>query len=93
MTMAELGADYVAFGPAGDEPARQWRAELIAWWVEIFVTPCVAWDVEAAEEAERLVSLGVDFIALSTAIWRVGRCKRRASPTIGACLRKARTAA
>jgi thiamine-phosphate pyrophosphorylase len=92
MTMAELGAEYVAFGPAGDEPARERRAELIAWWAEIFVTPCVAWDIEAAEEAERLASLGADFIALSTAIWRADDAAKRIA-TIGAGLRKARTPA
>jgi thiamine-phosphate pyrophosphorylase len=92
MIMAELGADYVAFGPAEDEPARERRAELIAWWSEIFVAPCVAWDVETAEEAERLAGLGADFIALATAIWQVEGAAHRIA-AIGAALRRARTAA
>ena len=93
MTMAELGADYVAFGPAeANEAACELRAELIAWWSEIFVAPCVAWDVETAEEAERLAGLGADFIALSTAIWQAEDVAQRIA-TIGAALRRARTAA
>jgi len=92
MIMAELGADYVAFGPAEDESTRERRAELIAWWAEIFVVPCVAWDVETAEEAERLASLGADFIALSIAVWQAEGAGHRIA-TIGAVLREARTAA
>lgn len=92
MTMAELGADYVAFGPALEEPTRQLRAELIAWWAEIFVTPCVAWDVETVEEAELLAGLGADFIALSTSLWQADEAVKRIT-TIGAALRNARTAA
>ncbi|MGC2410176.1 MAG: thiamine phosphate synthase [Methyloceanibacter sp.] len=93
MIMAELGVDYVAFGPAkANEAARDRRAELIAWWTEIFEVPCVAWDVETAEEAERLAGLGADFIALSTAIWQAEGAAQRIA-TIDAALRRGRTAA
>jgi thiamine-phosphate pyrophosphorylase len=93
MIMAELGVDYVAFGPAkANEAARDRRAELIAWWTEIFEVPCVAWDVETAEEAERLAGLGADFIALSTAIWQAEGAAQRIA-TIDAALRRVRTAA
>jgi thiamine-phosphate pyrophosphorylase len=92
MVMAELGADYIAFGPMqGDgEPDR--RAEFIGWWAEIFVVPSVAWDVETAEEAETLASLGADFVALSTAIWQAKDAVKRIAG-IGAALRQVRTAA
>ena len=91
MTMAELGADYVAFGPApGDGEADQ-RAERIAWWAEIFVVPCVAFDVETPEEAERLAGLGADFIAVSTAVWQAEDASHRIA-AIGAALTRARTA-
>jgi thiamine-phosphate pyrophosphorylase len=68
MTLAEAEADYIAFGaPAhlkdGDK-ARARRDELIAWWAEIFQAPCVAFDVETAEEAEALSLSGADFIAI-----------------------------
>jgi thiamine-phosphate pyrophosphorylase len=66
MTIAEAGAEYVAFGaPAnlGDE-GRERRDELIAWWAEIFEAPCVAFDVETPGEAEALARAGADFVAV-----------------------------
>ncbi len=53
MLLAELGADYVAFG-AGRQAtidAIDQYADLISWWSEIFVVPCVAWNVDNAEDA------------------------------------------
>lgn len=71
MRLAELGADYVAFGgPDGTIDAIDQYADLIAWWSEIFVVPCVAWNVNNAAHAARLASLGADFVAPSKSIWR-----------------------
>ncbi len=73
MRLAELGADYVAFGPAAAESdigGIDQYAELIAWWSEIFVVPCVAWNVDSPEDAARLAALGADFVAPSNRIWR-----------------------
>ena len=90
MVFAELGADYVAFGPA---PAGlEERARLIAWWSEIFVVPCVAWNVETLEEAVNLASLGADFVALSASIWRTEGASQPIAK-IGAALLEARSAA
>lgn len=71
MVIAEMGADYVAFGPNLTAVARNGdeRAELIAWWSEIFVIPCIAWDVSTAEEAATLAALGADFLALPQSFW------------------------
>jgi thiamine-phosphate pyrophosphorylase len=68
MTVAEDGADYVAFGAPAHlkdrAKARVRRDELIAWWAEIFEAPCVALDVETPEEAEALARAGADFVGL-----------------------------
>jgi thiamine-phosphate pyrophosphorylase len=68
MELAEGGADYIAFGiPPHVEDraaAADRRRELISWWGEIFEVPCVAFDVESAEEAQVLAGAGADFIAL-----------------------------
>jgi thiamine-phosphate pyrophosphorylase len=71
MTLAEAGADYVAFGaPArlhDREKARARRDDLLAWWAEIFQVPCVAFDVEDPREAEALARAGADFVAVTLA--------------------------
>ncbi len=68
MTIAEAGADYVAFGiPANVQnriKARERRLDLIAWWAEIFEVPCVALDVETPELAAALAQAGADFIGV-----------------------------
>jgi thiamine-phosphate pyrophosphorylase len=69
MRLAELGADYVAFGTVTENGIDQ-CAELIAWWSEIFVVPCVAWNVDSPEDAARLAGLGADFVAPSNRIWQ-----------------------
>jgi thiamine-phosphate pyrophosphorylase len=69
MTLAEEGAEYVAFGAPLDlldlDKARARRADLIAWWAEIFEVPCVAFDVESAEAAEAMARAGADFVAVT----------------------------
>jgi thiamine-phosphate pyrophosphorylase len=72
MLLAEMGADYVAFdaGDASDTDAINQRAELISWWSEIFVVPCVAWNIASAEEAARCAALGADFVAPAPELWR-----------------------
>ncbi|MGH6737280.1 MAG: thiamine phosphate synthase [Methyloceanibacter sp.] len=74
MALAEAGADYVAFGPdAGDIDGIDQCAELIAWWSEIFIVPCVAWNVDDAGQAAHLARLGADFVAPSRTIWQDDR--------------------
>ena len=68
MSLAEDGADYIAFGiPPHVEDrasAAERRLELVGWWSEIFEVPCVAFDVEDAEDAAALAAAGADFIAM-----------------------------
>ncbi|MEM8574703.1 MAG: thiamine phosphate synthase [Pseudomonadota bacterium] len=72
MELAESGADYVAFGAPGQsdrEVEFERLAETVAWWSEIFVVPCVAWNIADRAEAVALTKLGVDFIAPPSTIW------------------------
>lgn len=65
MTLGEAGADYVAFGSAsGDETGDDEQVDLIAWWSNLFVVPCVAFGVETAEQAAEASIAGADFIAV-----------------------------
>ena len=68
MTLAEDGADYIAFGiPPHVEDraaAAARRLELVAWWGEIFEIPCVAFDVDTTDEAIALAGAGADFVAV-----------------------------
>ena len=94
MQFAELGADYVAFGAESGSTidAINERAELIAWWSEIFVVPCVAWNVDSASDAAKLAALGADFVALSRLIWHDDDALKRIIEIDGA-VRRARRAA
>ena len=68
MTLADAGADYIAFGAPAHlkdrDKARARRDEFVAWWAEIFEVPCVAFDVETLEEADALSQAGADFIGI-----------------------------
>jgi len=72
MLLAEMGADYVAFdaGEASDIDAIDQLSELISWWSEIFVVPCVAWNIASAEDAGRYAALGADFVAPALDLWQ-----------------------
>jgi len=71
MSAGEKGADYVMFGDRrGAAPGLPLEAliERVAWWAEIFETPCVAY-AQSIDAAGALASAGADFIALDRAIW------------------------
>jgi thiamine-phosphate pyrophosphorylase len=92
MRLAELGADYIAFGPDCTIDTIDQYADLISWWSEIFVVPCVAWNVDNAEHAARLAMLGADFVAPSKRIWRADDPPRRIAE-IDRAVRQSRRAA
>jgi thiamine-phosphate pyrophosphorylase len=68
MLAGEDGADYIAFGEVGlllQPPLL----ELIAWWNELFVLPCL---VEGAFDVGSLAAVaraGADFIGVSDEVW------------------------
>lgn len=71
MTAAEIGADYVSFGPVaatglgdGSEAGR----ELFAWWSEMIEVPVVAEGGVTPQRAADLAPV-VDFLALGAELW------------------------
>lgn len=73
MEAAEAGADYVAFGAffptQTKEPKTKADIELIEWWAEMMVVPCVAIGGITVENAPVLVEAGADFLAVSAGVW------------------------
>ena len=71
MTAAEIGADYVAFGPAGASGLGDGSVaglDLFAWWSETIEVPCVA---EGALTPALVGALApvADFVAIGAEIW------------------------
>jgi thiamine-phosphate pyrophosphorylase len=73
MEAAEAGADYVAFGaffPTATKEAKfHAQPELLAWWQEIFTTPCVAIGGITVENCAGPIRAGADFLAVVSAVW------------------------
>ncbi len=67
LTLAEKGADYIAFGGDGMENAQ--RDEMIAWWAEIVEVPVVAWGADDTGEAAAMARLGADFVMVDETVW------------------------
>ena len=72
MTAGEMGADYVAFGPAGttalgtgDRAGR----DLFAWWSEMIEVPVIAEGGLTVDMVERLAPV-TDFFGIGAEIWR-----------------------
>jgi thiamine-phosphate pyrophosphorylase len=73
MEAAEAGADYVAFGAffptRTKEPKTQADIELLRWWAETTIVPCVAIGGITIQNAPPLVEAGADFLAVSAGVW------------------------
>jgi thiamine-phosphate pyrophosphorylase len=71
MTMAEGGADYIAFGEFGldGDAGAEDVADMVQWWAEIFEVPCVAWGLEqySDDELSGLVRAGADYLCIGLA--------------------------
>jgi thiamine-phosphate pyrophosphorylase len=70
---AEAGADYVAFGAffptATKEPNTRAEPEILEWWSETMVVPCVAIGGITPENAAPLIAAGADFLAVASGVW------------------------
>jgi thiamine-phosphate pyrophosphorylase len=73
MEAAEAGADYVAFGAffptKTKEPKTAADIELLRWWSELMVVPCVAIGGITTANAPALIQAGADFLAVSAGVW------------------------
>jgi thiamine-phosphate pyrophosphorylase len=69
MVAGEQDADYIAFGSLGEPPDPE-LVELVRWWSELFVLPCLAEADNTAETCAPLVDAGADFIAGTRAVWQ-----------------------
>lgn len=71
MLAAEQGADYLMFGaPESHVEGPSFAAveERVAWWAEVFETPCVGY-AAGLDEIGPLADAGADFIALGDWLW------------------------
>ena len=72
MLAAERDADYVMFGEpdaTGERPAFTAIEERVAWWAEVFESPCVGY-AASLDDITPLVAAGADFVALGDFLWR-----------------------
>jgi thiamine-phosphate pyrophosphorylase len=70
---AEQGADYVAFGamfPTSTKEAKtRCEVELIQWWAEMMVVPCVAIGGITVDNCRPVIEAGADFLAVASGVW------------------------
>jgi thiamine-phosphate pyrophosphorylase len=73
MEAAEKGADYVAFGAFHPTLTKQVKfkanPEILEWWHEIMLPPCVAIGGITAENCQPLVEAGADMLAVVSSVW------------------------
>jgi thiamine-phosphate pyrophosphorylase len=69
MLAGEDGADYIAFGEVGRRPQPQ-LLELLAWWSELFVLPCLAEGIFDDGGLGAVERAGADFIGVGDEVWR-----------------------
>lgn len=73
MEAGEAGADYVAFGAffptRTKEPKTAADPEILRWWSDTTVVPCVAIGGITVANAPALIAAGADFLAVSAGVW------------------------
>ncbi|HKQ45192.1 MAG TPA: thiamine phosphate synthase [Rhizomicrobium sp.] len=73
MEAGEADADYVAFGAffptQTKDPKTQADIELLRWWSQTMVVPCVAIGGITIANAPTLIEAGADFLAVSAGVW------------------------
>jgi thiamine-phosphate pyrophosphorylase len=75
MLAAEAGADYLMFGEpdaAGHRPSLDAILERVAWWAEVFESPCVGF-AGSLDEIGPLSAAGAEFVAVGDCIFADAR--------------------
>ncbi len=73
MVFAESGCSYLAINLANndDNTIEEFeRPPEIDWWVQLFGTPCVAWNLKTVEETAEAINQQADFLALAPELWQ-----------------------
>lgn len=69
----EAGADYVAFGAFFPSTTKQITTpadtDILTWWQELMVVPCVAIGGITVENCETIIEAGADFLAVGGGVW------------------------
>jgi thiamine-phosphate pyrophosphorylase len=68
MVAGEQGADYVAFGDLGERPGPE-VYDLLRWWSDLFVLPCLAEVATTVEDCPKLARAGADLVAVGAGVW------------------------
>ena len=68
MVAGEQGADYVAFGNLGRRPGPE-VYELLRWWSDLFLLPCLAEVAATVDDCAQLVRAGADLVAAREGVW------------------------
>ena len=68
MVAGEAGADYLGFGDLGQRPGCD-LFDLLQWWSELFVLPCLAEATITVEDCAALARAGADLVAAGGSIW------------------------
>lgn len=77
MIFAEEGCSYIAIDLFDQDNHQRELEEFerppeINWWVSLFSTPCVAWDISSTEQAIEATKQGADFLGLAPEFWQQG---------------------
>ena len=78
MEVAEKGASYIALEKLDDENDTNNTQETnkqppnISWWISLFETPCIAWNITTGPQALQAQTAGADFLALAPSYWQQG---------------------
>lgn len=74
MVAAEDGADYVAFGAFYPTDTKEVEhhadPEILEWWHQMMVVPCVAIGGITVDNCAPLVAAGADFLAVVSGVWQ-----------------------